>query len=127
MIQTPDIYAAAFKMIGALGVVLLILFGFFIGLRQFVQRDVFRTKGSLIQLIATHYLGGKKNISIFKVPGSYLVVGVTNEQINLLARLEEKDWPHMPSLDRNFKEETSFFTTFLKISSKNKKTGADHG
>lgn len=121
MIQTPDAYTVALKMFGALGLVLVILFGFFFGLRRFVQRDVFRIKGNLIQLIATHYLGGKKNISIFKVPGIYLVVGVTNDQIHLLARLKEKDWPYTPSLDHNFKEESSFFTTLLKISSKNKK------
>jgi flagellar biosynthetic protein FliO len=127
MIQTPDIYTVAFKMFGALGLVLLILFGFFFGLRRFVQRDVFRIKGNLIQLIATHYLGGKKNISIFKVPGTYLVVGVTNDQINLLARLKEKDWPHMPSVAHNFKDEASFLTTLLKLSSKNKKTGAGYG
>jgi flagellar biosynthetic protein FliO len=127
MIQSPDVYSVAFKMFGALGLVLLILFGFFFGLRRFVQRDVFRIKGNLIQLIATHYLGGKKNISIFKVPGTYLVVGVTNDQINLLARLKEKDWPQTPSLERNFKGEASFLTTLLKVSSKNKKTGADHG
>ena len=126
MIQTPDVYTVALKMFGSLGLVLMILFGFFYGLRRFSQRDVLGSKGKLIQVLATHYLGGKKSIAIFKVPGTFLVVGVSNDRINLLARFKEEDWPHIPLLGGNIDEESSFLTTLFKISSKKIKSSDGH-
>lgn len=126
MTESLDIYAVALKMFGSLGLVLLIVFGFFYGLRRFVQRDMLGAKEKAIKLIATHHLGAKKNISIIKVPGTVLVVGVTSDRINLLTRLENEEFSHMPDVDENNFKENSFLSTFLKISSGGRKDSDVH-
>jgi len=125
MIQTPDIYAVALKMIGSLSLVLLILLGFFYGLKRFSQKEVFGSKGKLIQVLSTYYLGGKRSIVVLKVPRTFLIVGITNDQINLLAHFKEEDWPHMtPS--STIEEESSFLGTLFKASFKKIKSGDSH-
>ncbi|MEW6056954.1 MAG: flagellar biosynthetic protein FliO [Bdellovibrionota bacterium] len=47
----------------------------------------FGKKERLIQVVATHYLGGKKSMSLVKVAGEYMVVGVSNEGISLITKL----------------------------------------
>ncbi len=41
----------------------------------------------LIDVVATHYLGPKKSIAVVRVCGKLLVLGVSNEAINLIAQL----------------------------------------
>lgn len=48
----------------------------------------------LIQVLATTYLGPKKEIAVIEVGKEYLVIGITPTQISLLTRLEE---PPVPS------------------------------
>ena len=51
------------------------------------------TKSKVIETIATHHLGPKKSISVVKVCGRTMVLGVTQDQINLIAEFtgEGKD------------------------------------
>jgi flagellar biogenesis protein FliO len=44
-------------------------------------------KGKMIEVVANHYLGPKKSIAVVKVAGRLLVLGVTNEAINLITQL----------------------------------------
>ncbi len=48
----------------------------------------------LIHVLATTYLGPKKEIAVIEVGKEYLVVGITATQISLLTRLEG---PPLPS------------------------------
>ena len=41
-------------------------------------------KGKMIETVATHYLGPKKSIAMVRISGRMLVLGVTNESINLI-------------------------------------------
>ena len=52
--------------------------------------DVGSSKEQLIKVIASQYIGIKKNISLVEIPGSILVVGVSNENISLLTKIEDK-------------------------------------
>lgn len=52
-----------------------------------LQQLPFGKKERLIQVVATHYLGNKKSISIVKVTGEYLVLGISNEGISLITKL----------------------------------------
>lgn len=45
-------------------------------------------KGKVVEVIANHYLGPKKSISVVKIAGKTLVLGVTSENINLIAQLD---------------------------------------
>lgn len=73
---------------------LLGILAFFIGGVFLVKRYAtklkklpFGKKERLIQVVATHYLGNKKSISLVKVTGEYMVVGVSNEGISLISKL----------------------------------------
>ena len=41
-------------------------------------------KGKMMETVATHYLGPKKSIAMVRISGRMLVLGVTNESINLI-------------------------------------------
>ncbi len=47
-------------------------------------------KQKMIEVVATHYLGPKKSIAVVKIGGRQLVLGVTNESINLIASMPEQ-------------------------------------
>jgi len=90
MNTSPDIVSTALQMLTALGVVLggvLVVFYF---MKRFLKRDVGGSKEQLIKVIASQYIGIKKNISMVEIPGSILVVGVSNDNISLLTKIEDK-------------------------------------
>jgi flagellar protein FliO/FliZ len=90
MNTSPDIVSTALQMLTALGVVLggvLVVFYF---MKRFLKRDVGGSKEQLIKVIASQYIGIKKNISLVEIPGSILVVGVSNDNISLLTKIEDK-------------------------------------
>lgn len=47
-----------------------------------------RKKANLVEVISTQSLGPKKSIAVVRVSGVTLVLGVTNESINLISRLD---------------------------------------
>jgi flagellar biogenesis protein FliO len=46
--------------------------------------------GNLVQVISTGYIGVKKSVTLVKIPDAILVLGVTNERITLLSKIEEQ-------------------------------------
>jgi flagellar protein FliO/FliZ len=90
MNSAPDILSTAFKMLTALGLVtggLLVVFYF---TKRFLKRDSGGSKEQLIKVIASQYIGIKKSITLVEIPGSILVVGVSNDNISLLTKIEDK-------------------------------------
>lgn len=47
--------------------------------------------GSLIRMVETRMIAPKKYVAILQVAGELIVVGVTDQQINLLAKLDHSD------------------------------------
>ena len=90
MNTAPDMAATALQMLTALGVVLGGLILVFYFMKRFLKIDVGGSKEQLIKVIASQYIGIKKNISIVEIPGSILVVGVSNDNISLLTEIEDK-------------------------------------
>lgn len=90
MNTAPDIVSNAFQMLTALGIVLGGLLVIFYFMKRFFKRDIGCSKEQLIKVIASQYIGIKKNISIVEIPGSILVVGVSNDNISLLTQIEDK-------------------------------------
>ena len=90
MNTSPEIVSTVFRMLTALGLVLggLLVCVYFI--KRFLKRDVGGSKEQLIKVIASQYIGIKKNISLIEIPGSILVVGVSNENISLLTKIEDE-------------------------------------
>lgn len=60
--------------------------GFAGAISKFAKGSLGR-KGKMIEVVATHYLGPKKSIAMVRVGGRILVLGVTNESINLITQL----------------------------------------
>ncbi len=47
-------------------------------------------KEKMIDVVATHYLGPKKSIAVVRVGTKLMVLGITNEAINLIAQLPDR-------------------------------------
>ena len=90
MITAPDMLSTAMKMLTALGIVLGGLIVVFYFMKRFLKRDVGGSNEALIKVIASQYIGIKKNIFLVEIPGSILVVGVSNDNISLLTKIEDK-------------------------------------
>jgi flagellar protein FliO/FliZ len=90
MNAAPDIVSTALQMLTALGFVLGGLLVVFYFMKRFLKKDVGSSQGQLIKVIASQYIGIKKNISLVEIPGSILVVGVSNDNISLLTKIEDK-------------------------------------
>ncbi|MEJ2284415.1 MAG: flagellar biosynthetic protein FliO [Desulfobacterales bacterium] len=104
MTTAPDALSSTLQMLTALAVVLGGLFIVFYFLKRFMKRNVGGQGTPLIRVIANQYIGVKKNIALIEVPGTVLVVGISNDRINLLTQIEDQD-----VLDR-IKEESSHMT-----------------
>ncbi|MBW2430948.1 MAG: flagellar biosynthetic protein FliO [Deltaproteobacteria bacterium] len=89
MNTTADVASSAFQMLTALGIVLGGLLVVFYLMKRFLKRGVGDSKGQLIRVIASQYIGFKKNIALVEVPGTILVVGVSNDRITLLSKIED--------------------------------------
>ena len=90
MNSAPEIVPTIFRMLTALGIVLggLLVCVYF--MKRYLKKDVGGTNEQLIKVIASQYIGIKKNISLVEIPGSILVVGVSNDNICLLTKIEDK-------------------------------------
>ncbi len=90
MTSSPDVISGAFQMLTALGIVLGGLLLIFYFMKRYLKRDIGGSSGQLIQVIASQYIGVKKSIALVKVPGTILVIGVSNDNISMLTKIEDK-------------------------------------
>ena len=86
----PDLWATALRLSLALGVVILICWGALVMGRRFLQKGP--AGGSkLLQVLGHQYLGMKRTITLVRIPGAVLVLGVTADRIQLLSRIDDPD------------------------------------
>lgn len=87
----PDIIPTAMKMLTALGVVLggMLLVYYFA--KRILKRQVGNSKGKMIRVLESSFIGVKKNISLVEIPGAILVLGITNDNISLLSKIENQE------------------------------------
>ena len=91
MNAAPDLTMTALKMISALGIILGGMFILFYFSKRFMNRDSSSSNQKLIKIIASQYMGAKKNISLVEVPGAILVLGISNDTIRLLTKIEDQE------------------------------------
>jgi flagellar biosynthetic protein FliO len=117
---SPDFFASALKMLAALGIVLGGMFVTMYLAKRYLRRDVSGAKQRLIRVLASQYIGVKKQIALVEVPGTVLVLGVTNDNIRLLTELKEGDLPKgsqggvEPAADGSFASQLAKFTAKFK-------------
>jgi flagellar protein FliO/FliZ len=112
MNTAPDVASSALQMMTALGIVLGGLLVVFYLFKRYLKRDGGTGQGQLIRVIANQYIGIKKNIALVEVPGAILVIGVSNERISLLTKIEDKE--HLESLRQQITGITPSFSDHLQ-------------
>ena len=86
----PDLISTSLKML----IVLAILMGgllitFYYTKRKF-GKQVGGSKGKLIRVLGNTYIGVKKQISLVEIPGAVLVLGLSSDNISLLAKIDDE-------------------------------------
>ena len=104
MNTAPDAISATLQMLTALAIVLGGLLVVFYLLKRFLRRDAGGTGKPLIRVIASQYIGVKKNIALVEVPGTVLVLGISSDNISLLTKIED------PSVVDAIRQETTRLT-----------------
>ena len=89
----PDMIVTALKLIAALGVVLAMIYGAHFLSRRFVPGKMGFSRGNPIRLLASSPIGVKKTVCMVAVPGTVLVLGVTQDRIALLTELDPTALP----------------------------------
>ena len=87
----PDMTMAAVKMTLALVLVLALVWGAYRWTRRSLPMGQSGGKGRMIKVLANHYLGVKKTITVVEVPGSVLVLGISADRVNLLSRIDDPE------------------------------------
>ncbi len=116
----PDLLSTVLKMITALVIVLGGLFIVFYFLRRILKREVGGSSEKLIRVLASSYIGVKKNISLIEVPGSILVLGVTSDNICLLTKIEDEEILNRFKRPEEKKRSTSFSDQLNKLCSRSR-------
>ena len=85
----PDLISTSLRMLAALALILGgLLVVLYYSKRKFFNKET-GSNGKLIKVLGNASLGIKKHISLVEVPGAILVLGITNENISLLAKVED--------------------------------------
>jgi len=116
MSQSPDLIATAVKMFIVLGILLGGLMASLYLVRRAMIRKGIQSKGKMIKVLASNYIGVKKNISLVAVPGSVLVLGVTADRINVLAKIDDPEILQGMTSAQHEPEPWSFSDHIQKIS-----------
>ena len=91
-VEPPDMSSAIIKTITALAIVLAaVLLIAYIAKKVLKKNDIVFGKDKLIRVLGTSYIGVKKAITLLDVAGEVLVIGVTNNNITMLTKLESED------------------------------------
>ena len=114
MSYTPDLFSTAMKMLSALGG----MFVVFYFMKRFLKRDIVGSKETLIRVLASSYVGMKKNISLIEIPGAILVVGITNDNISLLSKIDDEKIIEKFRLSNEQQNQIPFSDHLQKLSSR---------
>lgn len=87
----PDLWVTGLRLGLALGLVLLLCWGAMVLGRRFLMKAPAGGGSRLMQVLGHQYLGMKRTITMVKIPGAVLVLGVTADRIQLLSRIDDPD------------------------------------
>jgi flagellar protein FliO/FliZ len=83
--------AAIVKMLAALALVLAVLVGLYWFVRRFLPGQTPGTAGGGLRLVGRLPLGPKRGLALVEVAGRVLVVGLSEQNISLLATIDDPD------------------------------------
>lgn len=105
MNSAPDLTTAAIKMVFSLGFVLLIVWGLYRLAKGKLPTHTMGGKTKFIQVVESQYLGVKKSITMVKIPGSILVLGMSADNVNLLTQIDDPDILNSITATKNQKKQ----------------------
>ena len=85
-----DLIPTALKMLSALALVLAGLGLAIFFAKRMITNRVGGNGEKLICILGSSYLGVKKSISLVRVPGAILVLGISGDTIRLLTKIEDR-------------------------------------
>jgi flagellar biosynthetic protein FliO len=91
MNYSPDLTMATLKMVLSLAVVLALVWGLSRLAKKKLPMANGGGKSGRIQVLESRCLGIKKSVTLVKVPGSLLVLGVSSDRISLLSKIEQPE------------------------------------
>ncbi len=89
MSYSPDLTMATLKMVLSLALVLALVWGLSRLAKKKLPMANGGGKAGLVQVLESQCLGIKKSVTLVKVPGSVLVLGVSSDRVSLLSKIEE--------------------------------------
>ena len=91
-LKNSDILSSSIKMITSLSIVLtLILVVAYFAKKFMVSQNGLLSKGKMVKVLGSSYIGGKKNITMVEVGNEILLLGISPNNISMLTRLEKTD------------------------------------
>jgi flagellar biogenesis protein FliO len=117
----PDLISTAVKMIAALAVLLVFLISALYVSKRVLGRGAPRYSGGMIRILSSIHVGVKKTITMVEVPGAVLVLGVTNDHIRLLTKIEDESLLDRFEVSENQTMPGSFLNHLKSLSAKYKK------
>ena len=105
----PEMITAAFKMIGVLVVIVGGLLAFNVYSRRVFKGGGGSTGSRAVQVLDSTPIGLKKSVTLIQTPGAVLVLGLTQDRITLLDRMDIQDFEahslaHPPQGKATFKD-----------------------
>lgn len=95
----PTIFGSSLKIIIALSFIIsLILGGFYISKKYLFKGFGLESKGKMIRVIDSIFLGPRKNLMLVEVFNDIFLLGMTNEGITLLTKLNKEDTPDVSTI-----------------------------
>ena len=90
--MSPELITAALKMLGVLALIIGALLALNRYSKRFLKGGLGGGGGKQLQILESAPMGLKKSITLLKVPGAVLVLGVTPDRITLLDRMDGRDY-----------------------------------
>lgn len=90
MTYNPDLISTSLKMLTVLVIIVGGLLIVFYYAKRKVGSQIMGSKGKLIRVLGNTYIGVKKQITLVEIPGAILVLGLSTDNISLLARIDDE-------------------------------------
>jgi len=85
--SSPELLPSLVKILSALTVTVLIMFGAAWLFRKAAGKTAWGINNELINILAVKYLGAKNSIMLVDIAGNVMVIGVSNGTINMLTEI----------------------------------------
>lgn len=89
--ESASLFFAILKVVGSLVLVIGIMLLVIVLIKKLGLTGPTMRSGSLINILETRMLAPKKHIAVLEIAKQYLVIGITDHQISLIARLDNND------------------------------------